>query len=575
VGATALARAAGVRWDLTQERVNRLSEESTAIAAAAKDAPIRAEILFSPHEKLPAELRPLVGDLVEKLDELRAAGASLTIVKIDPEDLSAAERARLEAVGIAPVKVTTREEEATVVRSIYAAVRFVRGDRAEAVRLPDAAAFESLEFKLAFAIWKLATGRAPHVAVVSDSPRMSPAEDWDMQQAGLNPPKGNDVYSLARQVLRDLGFRVTHVNPRVPKPALPPDTDLMVWLQPRRDCCAMMEEMARYLHGGGRVALFAQHFVMQSRQYPGAKFEMVYWPQPQFPDIDDLYYPDLGIKATREVLFDDLKTRIELDAQVHRGAQTEYRAMESAMPFSIRASAANYAPDSLLTRNLGDQAFLYSSFLEWDEARLRELGLTVKPIWTTSERAWTLDWRGGWLPATMLSWPPSDDAQPGKPPVAPKLRPKAVLAALFEGTFPLPAAPLTIQPPASTASEPAVKPVVRTNPADPGIPGRLLFVACSEALKNYRITNREFRADQLLANCAAVLALDKDSNAVRGGRGLASIASKRPVSRGFGNLEPAEKARWRGFVQAGAPAALLLLGLLWIGRRRAAPVKGA
>jgi hypothetical protein len=582
------AKKADARADLTQQNVNKLAAESAAIAARAGGDPIRVEVIFSSQDRLPPVLRPYVGDVLERLSQIRRAGANLEITRVEPDELAADRRAEIEKSGILPVKISTREEEATVVRNIYSAIRMERAGRREILRFGEPGSFESLEFKIIFALWRLTNGRSPHVVFVSDVPRLTPAEDWDMQQLGLNPPKGNDVYAVARAVLRDFGFRVSHVNPRVLnvpkpqteprppgsetqpapmmeiKPKIPADADLVIWFQPRRDCCAMMEEMVRYLHAGGRVALFAQHFVMQSRQYPGASFKMVYWPQPQFPDIDELYYPEIGIKPTRQVLFDDLKTRIELESQVHRGAQKELKPMESALPFLVRASAANFAKDSLITKDLGDQAFLYASFLEWDAARLAELGITAKPIIKASDRAWTYDWHGYWLPDSYLSWPPKSSVVDGRPTGEPRMLPNATLAALFEGTFPLPAAPLTIQPP-QNGSESQPKPVIKKNPDDPGKPAKFLFVACSEPFKNYRILNQEFRADQMLTNVAAALALDEN---------LASVAVRRPVARGFGLVDPDATVFWRAAVQA-SPALLLGFAIVWILARRGRPAKAA
>ena len=72
----------------------------------------------------------------------------------------------------------------------------------------------------------------------------------------------------------------------VPEQVSGADTDLLIWLQPRRSITRMLEATVRYLHGGGRVVLSVQHFNIQSRQYRGADFDVVYWPQPQTPDVD-------------------------------------------------------------------------------------------------------------------------------------------------------------------------------------------------------------------------------------------------------------------------------------------------
>src|SRR5262249_30829355 len=198
-----------------------------------------------------------------------------------------------------------------------------------------------------------------------------------------SPPVGTDVYSLAREVLSGLDFRVTHVNPR--EPSMPADTDVLVWLQPRRDVCTMTEQMVRFLHHGGQVLLVAQRFNIQSRQYPGTDFKIVYWPQPQSPDVEEMYFPDIGIMLVREVLFDELKTRIPMESQVNRSAVREYRAMEAALPFLIRASTASFAPDSLITRDIGDQAFLFANFFRLDADLLAHYGLDAKSLITTSD----------------------------------------------------------------------------------------------------------------------------------------------------------------------------------------------
>src|SRR6185369_10936503 len=121
-----------------------------------------------------------------------------------------------------------------------------------------------------------------------------------------------DVYSLAREVLAGTDFRIAHLNTR--EPVMPPKIDLLVWMQPRRPVEKLLNEVVRHLHQGGRVLLAAQHFNIQSRQYRGTEYRMadgtaargfhtVYWPQPQAPDLERYYFPEIGIDMVREVLF--------------------------------------------------------------------------------------------------------------------------------------------------------------------------------------------------------------------------------------------------------------------------------
>lgn len=578
------ARALAFRVDLTEDKINILAAQTREIALRAAEA-TKVELYFSSSDHLPPAMRPMATRVREVLRDLRRAGANLNIQYIETDDLGAKERAALENIGIKPVKITSQEEESTVTKIVYSSVRLTRGPRVETLAFSNLLSFESVEFRLAFALWRLETGKRPHIAFASDVPRLTPAEDWDFQQNQSLPPKGADVYSVAREILKSYDFNVTHVNPR--DPVIPNDIDLLIWFQPRRDICKMIEEMSKYLHRGGKVILAAQHFNMQSRQYRGGerRFDFVYWPQPQFNDIDLLYYPSLGIKMVNEVFFDDLKFPYNLDAQVFRSAIKEYKSMASALPFNIRAAALNFATDSLITKNLGDQGLLFSSFIEWDEPRLMELGIRATPLIFSSARSWSYSWKGGWIPNglkesdywDLLIYPPArrphsdadgDTKNAGglfgqNTEIVWRNNSRAALAVLFEGNFPE-SGPLSIQSlyPGS-ASQPDSRPRPETRPQPVGAPGKLFMIGCSEAFKNQRIVDKEFRADHFLMNSVAALALDEK---------LANIAARRPVARGFELADLDARWRWRVFVSFTFGAFLAAFGWIFARLRAAAAV---
>lgn len=616
-----------LRLDLTAERLNELAPETRALAAKARgEAAVRAEIYFSPQDRLPPSLRPFPKRMRAALGELQRAGADVAVSLLHPEDLDREERGRLSAQGIEPVKITTRDEETTTVRTVYSAVRLSSGSRSEVLRFPGAASFENLEFRLAFALWRLQTGRQPHIAFASDTPRLSAAEAYELyQQQQLFAPMGTDVYSLARGFLEGCDFRVTHLNTR--EPVLPEKMDLLVWLQPRRPVEKLLNELVRYLHQGGHVLLAAQHFNIQSRQYRGTEykladgtpakgFHMVYWPQPQAPDLERYYFPEIGIDMVREVLFDELRTYITTDTQVNRASmRPDFDQQTSALPFLVRAAAANFNRSSPITRGAGDQAFIWGSFIRWDEAKLKAQGIRATPLITTSEKAWSFLWKGGWIPEEMLEGPP-----PG-PKGKPQWLGKLPLAVLFEGQFPLkeivrpenaapfgpptgaappagtaappPAtsptppsgAPPAAGPPAGAATSPAgtagpppaaaipsraaAPPPAAATPttasptppagaaaeeAAPAAPGTLLLIGSSEMFKNHRLLVPGFRADHLLLNAVAALALPAE---------LAAVASRRPVIRGFDYLEPGSRLNWRTFVLLAGPALFCLLAVAY------------
>jgi hypothetical protein len=538
--------AVGVRADLTRGRVNELTEAARRIAQdATRTAPVEAALIFSAREQLPPEMRPAVKGLRETLRELRRAGADIAITALDTTDAEV--RSQLEARGIAPIRFISRDEETTTVRTVYCTLELTRGDgsgRRETLHFPDRASFENLEFRLAFAMWRLHTGRRPHIAFASDVPRLSAAEAFhDFQQRNLLAPTGTDVYSDARESLEHAGFRITHVDPRAPE--IPEDADLIVWMQPRRNILPMLDALVDRLHAGVPAVIAAQHFNMQARQYRGAGFEMVYWPQPQVADIHRTYLPDLGIELVHEVLFDEMKFAMPLETQVNLAAgERAYEQQASALPFLIRAVAANFARDHSVTRGLGDQAMPFAAYVRLDGDRLTEHGLRATPLLTTSRRTWTFDWSGGWLPRDLLSGPPLD--ADGRP----QWRGRLPLAVLVEGAFPKPAEPLTIR--RTEDSGP-----VSMDPGE-GAEASLLLIGCSEMFKNARLRDVEFRADHLLLNAAATLALGDD---------LGSIAAHRRIPPGFDVIDPEQRMLWRAIVLGGGPAILLLFGASWLAVR--------
>ncbi len=602
--------AAGLALDASSLGVNSLSPATRAVAArAGEQGEIEVELLLSAPDRLPPELWPWIGRLEDGLRDLERAGARLAVRRRVPEDLDEAERAALAARGIVPLRAATSAGEVQRVTSFFAYLCLSRGGRAVQLAFPDARACERLEFRLAFACERLAGFPVPKIAFASDVPRLSAAEAFEQfQQKGLFAPRGSDVFALARESLAAGDLEVTHVNPRAP--VLPEEADVLVWLQPRRSVEAMLEETVRHLRGGGRVVLAAQHFNILSQQFRGGDFELRYWPRPQNPDVESLYFPELSIELVREVLFDELALPIQTDTQLTgRQAGRDVERQSSALPFQIRAPASGFAPGTALTRDLGDQAFLWANRLRWDEEQLAELGLTATPFVFTSGRTWSFAWKGGWIPHELLRGPAELEGSSGAGYLGPQ-----PLAVLFTGIFPEPAGPLVLAPagpaplgaeksdehtppvgspatagesvgsdapgvqvasPGSEPPSPEEPPAASTTerPWPEPAPGELVFLGCSEFLENERLTDPVFRGDQLLWNATATLAFG-DGEAAGPARDLCQIATRHRTLRGFGYVEPRSRLLWRGVVVAGGPLALLALGGLAALLRSRASVTG-
>ena len=513
LGAAWLLGAAGARADLTEEHLNELTAETRSLARAARgEQALQAELVFSSRERLSPALRSGLARLHDLLAELRRQGAEIEVHAIDPDSMEADELAALAVQGFSPVQISDREGEATSVRSVYAGLRLSAPTlgRSTALAFPDGAAFEDLEFRLAFALWRLQTGRTVKVGFAADAPRLTAAESHAYYiQQGLMTPSGSDVYSLARQRLSASDFEVTRIDPADPQ--LPADLDALVWMQPRRPAQRMLDALEAHLSRGGTAFVAAQQFDVVPRQKAEAAFELAYWPQPQTTDLEASFLADRGVLLVRKPFFDAHLTSAPLAAQVFRGGRREFSVMETALPFVVRASAARYAADSLVTRNLGDLVLVSPSRIALDETKLKAAGLTARALVSSSETSWELDWSGGVLPESILAGPPVGEG--GRP--------------VTLGAVPL-AVEVTGQ-------------------------GRLVLVGCSELFRDERLLDPDVRGDHLLVDAVAALALDPD---------LAAVASQRPVARGFEPPDAEARLRWRAGVVFVPPAMLLLCAAL-------------
>ena len=511
----------GLYLDLTADRLNRPADLTRQLLTAAED--LEAELLITPRAGMPPPLKKVEGQVRRILDE---SGIELT--RLRPDQLSTQERLVLEEEGLRPFPVEQVIEDAAAVREVWSGLRLRRGARSTVIPRLDERTTMHLEFLLGAALNRLEMGAAPHVAVISDLPRLSPAEALeDYHRQGLIPPSGVDVYSEVKSLLADYGYRVTYVNPR--NPQLPEAVDLMLWLQPRRDSMPIMQLLGEHLAGGGRAIVALQHFNIQQRQYRGSGFQTVYWPQPQFQDLDR-YLRLFGAEQVREVLMDRTQSHLDLETQVNRTAVREYDPQKVALPFLIRAVGDQLSSTSPITRRLGDLLFIWGNRFALDEERLGRYGLRARTLVTSSDRAWGYPWKGGWLPPQLFA---ATNYLPDRQP----------LATLLEGRFPA----LELQESESGS------PVLTLRPPDAAAEeGALLLIGSSEMFKDDYLYAPDFQHDQFLLNAVAWMAHGEE---------LATLQARRPTARGFSFQSPTTKTIWRLAAVWIGPLAFLLYGL--------------
>ena len=185
----------------------------------------KADLIIPTRIDLPPALKKVETETIAKLNSL---GISYTPRR--PKDLSTAYLSRL---GLRPYQVKIVRDDVEISQSVISGLLLHRPGSATIIPRLDDRTTDHLEFLLAMAARRLSTGKTPHIALVAESPRLSPAEAHEYRQKHLSPPKGADVFSEVKTLLRTYGYRVSYVNPR--KPHLPSQTDLVIWMQPRRD----------------------------------------------------------------------------------------------------------------------------------------------------------------------------------------------------------------------------------------------------------------------------------------------------------------------------------------------------
>ena len=508
-----------VFWDLTAENIHT---PKAFTQSKLKDKQLKADLILPPRAKLPSQLKHIEQRVATQLNTLNIP---LTIRR--PETLSAQDRARLQTAGLQPFEVQNVQDDQQISQWIFSGLLIHKPGGATVIPRLDDRTIDHLEFHLLTAENRLSSGQIPHIALISEPPRLSPAEAFEYHQQQLTPPKGADVFSEVQSLLKTYGYRVTYVNPRAP--VIPTDTDVILWMQPRRDATQITQLFSQHLANGGKGLVALQHFNIQQRQYRGGGFETVYWPQPQYQDLN-AYLDHLGLTQVREVLMDQTKSRLSLETQINRAAVREYEAQEVTLPFLIRAVGPNFLPSSPITQQLGDQLFIWGNRFTVGEDSLKKYGLTAQALINTSPNAWAYDWRGGWMPEPVFS--PTDSLRVGQQP----------LAVLTEGTFPR-----------ITISQDDSGRVVHHLAKSPiNKPSEMILLGSSEMFKNDYVYAPNFQHEQLLLNSISYLTWGKD---------YTQIQARRKIARGFAYQPSGQKAFWRIGVISTGTALFLLYGL--------------
>lgn len=526
----------GSAVDLTSEKLNTVSPQLIKKISSLKE---RADVTFyiSGDRNISNEMkraRKKTGQFLKRIR--RATGEKITVASVNVDSLTDSEKKLLLTKGIIPGKDAAAERDGATGENIWNSVAVSINGKTFSTPFIDEKNIGNLEFLFLNAAMSAENGRKYKVAVASDMPRLSPAEAFeDYFKKQLSAPVGADVYSDAKKVLGEFGFDVRHVDQK--NDVLPLNTDVMVWFQPRRPVERMADQLSRHLAAGGRAFVALQHYNVQQRQYSGRDFRTVYWPQPQYMDLN-AYLTQLGIEVKKEVFMDSQQSAADLEVQLNRSAVREYERQAVDKPFLIRTIQTSYPENGVVSSRLGDLLYVWGNRIVVDESRMRALGLTATPIVKSSDASWWYDWQGGFLDDGLFT-PPKDhaDAQP--------------LAVLVEGNFP------QMEVVTGGDSENAQ---FRISKGAEGVAGaELILSGCSEMFKNQRLRVPGFNHDRFIVNMVAYLALGSDS---------IPLLFRELTPAGFRHPGRDAVVYYRALVIGGAPILAIIFSLAWTLLRR-------
>lgn len=509
-------------FDMTENHINSIAG-ITRTTAAELSTGTTATLYTTRRALMPPVMKQAQKATIELMrDVARMAGGDLDFRIVYPGRMDELERNLIVKKGIQPVEMEVTEYDRTVMREIWNNLVFESGGRLYRLPFIDDSDTTQLEFLIVSTLKSIMRGKDYHIAVASDLPRLSPAEAFeDYFKKQLSAPVGSDVYSEAKELLKSNNYRVTDVNPR--NPELPRDIDALVWFQPRRPVEKMAVELLEYINGGGRAMIAAQHYNIQQRQYRGRGFQTVYWPQPQYIDMND-WLGLFGVNIEKEVFMDEVQTQLDLEMQINRLAVREYEDQAVAKPFLVRAINPNFSQVSPITANLGDLLFIWGNRYSVDGKKLGEMGLEWTPLVMSSDDSWSYDWSGGFLGEEVF-----DDRD--------YLEGKQALSLILRGGFP----PVRLYKPEPETNEDGEQVMPYAGPSGEGIiqvdesrtgsgsPGELILTGSSQMFKNAHLRQQGFDHAQFLLNSVAYLAMGPEA---------AGLQAKSHTAEGF--RRPAE-----------------------------------
>lgn len=523
------------RFDLTEGKIYTVSPAAKNILKKLKDAPITVRYYVSPKEKMPSAMKNIEQDVTDLLREFEVVSERFRYEVVDPTaDVDMVKT--LEQKGVYPFDTRTIEKDSFGIKRIYSTIAVSYLDKPEQV-IPQVTPrnLANLEYDLLSRIYRMTMEKKPRVVLVApyDVSRQDPRMRQFLKQMGQDVPEKEDRFTTIAGILQNEYYEVVRTEMTQSEP-LPDDFDLMIVLSPRNLSDRQRWEINRAIVSGKSVIMGIQNYKFDYSPQRGAGIRVM--PSPNHPVVNDLleHYglsvnDDILMDANQEVL--SIPTRQTIGGFLTTTVETPVK-----LPIQIKVTDKEMNSEVSITNRISSLLYLWGSGLNYDDAKLSELDLDCKVLYTSSPKTWTVPFSAGALTPEDIN--PENHEMLGS----------QHLALLVTGQFPdaYENTPPPKWPGQSDTADVYTKPV-KTEKS----PGKLILYGCGEMF-----------SDQIVGAVGNALLMLNSVDALVLGGDLINVRTKMMTMRFIDETTVAAKMFWRFLVIILVPLILIAIGIV-------------
>lgn len=528
------------RFDVTEDKIHTISPSTRTILAEA-DSDIQLRLYVTPRDKMPTAMRTIERDIVDKMEELRLASQgrlNYATVYLEAANVIATEQDMMgqegepkgeeEAIekrmldkGVQPFNVRAMSEDEVSSKLVYCSIGVGYKDKTEEIipqivpeSLPD------LEYQLVNTIYKLTRDRKPVVALVApkEAVNIDPQMRQMLMQMGQPVPESEDPYEYLEQVLVSEKYDVKRVEMTKESP-LPDEYDTLVVVNPRSMNDRQRWEISRALNSGKSVVMAVQNYEWD---YQATRDGNRVSRREENPEVNSLL-EEYGLGVSTDVLMDVNHVTLNVQSQAG-GLFGALMGQPFNLPTHILVNNSSMNKETSITNRLTAILYLWGTAIDLNDAKLKEKGLEVKTLMSTSDQAWSI---AKDAPLSQASFEPPADG---------KAYPLMVWA---KGQFPdvfagkeRPAWPKSQQ-------QPGMPPEPETPDDEPAAaavtpaPGQLILMGCSQMFRKNFLQAANL---DLFLNCVDAVTLSEN---------LVNVRGTKPIDRVIDKPSKRQRALWQ------------------------------